>query len=213
MDESTKRTVRLKVQLSQAEPHSITTRVALNVSSTIGVPLTIFVLKYSPKNAYYNEPTTTYARVAYPDDLENFSTSPSSVNSVGYILSAGTAKDFASPKLAKEWVSAVYREIQRLLTELDLLNSGDQMTEEFTVITEDSIQKWTSEELNTYCPYEKPDPCEPVQVPGTNCCPSDLSEDDGNTVVFNTGVDACEKPLPGVFYSNEVTLNGIPIKL
>lgn len=205
--------MRLKVQLSQAEPHSITTRVALNVSSTIGVPLTIFVLKYSPKNAYYNEPTTTYARVAYPDDLENFSTSPSSVNSVGYILSAGTTKDFASPKLAKEWINAVYREIQRLLTELDLLNSGDQLTEEFTVITEDSIQKWTSEELNTYCPYEKPDPCEPVQVPGTSCCPTNSSEDDGNTVVFNTGVDACEKPLPGVFYSNEVTLNGIPIKL
>ena len=205
--------MRLKVQLSQAEPHSITTRVALNVSSTIGVPLTIFVLKYSPKNAYYNEPTTTYARVAYPDDLENFSTAPSSVNSVGYILSAGTTKDFASPKLAKEWVNAIYREIQRLLTELDLLNSGDQLTEEFTVITEDSIQKWTSEELNTYCPYEKPDLCEPVQVPGTSCCPADLSEDDGNTVVFNTGVDACEKPLPGVFYSNEVTLNGIPIKL
>ena len=141
--------MRLKVQLSQAEPHSITTRVALNVSSTIGVPLTIFVLKYSPKNAYYNEPTTTYARVAYPDDLENFSTSPSSVNSVGYILSAGTAKDFASPKLAKEWINAVYREIQRLLTELDLLNSGDQLTEEFTVITEDSIQKWTSEQTES----------------------------------------------------------------
>lgn len=215
MDKPTKRTVRLKVQLSQAEPHSITTRVALNVSSTIGVPLTIFVLSYSPKNAYYSEAVTTYARVAYPDDLENFSTEPASINRAGYVLSAGTTKDFASPRLAKEWVEAVYKEIQRLLTELDLLNTSDQLTEEFAVITDDNIQKWTSDELNSYCPYEKPSPCAPIAVPGTGCgCDQSEDEsDDTSTVIFNTGVDTCQASLPGVFYSNEITLNGIPVKI
>ena len=130
MADSTERKLTIRKQVTVADPVSGTTRLQLSVAGAVGIQREIFVMKYTPANAYRNAPSTEFNNVAYADEL----TLPvEHKKSASFYLSSSFCYDFASLSECETFLKSVVRDIQRLLTELNIFEQTEETFDYFDV--------------------------------------------------------------------------------
>ena len=130
MADSTERKLTIRKQVTVADPVSGTTRLQLSVAGAVGIQREIFVMKYTPANAYRNAPSTEFNNVAYADEL----TLPvEHKKSASFYLSSSFCHDFASLSECETFLKSVVRDIQRLLTELNIFEQTEATFDYFDV--------------------------------------------------------------------------------
>lgn len=130
MADSTERKLTIRKQVTVADPVSGTTRLQLSVAGAVGIQREIFVMKYTPANAYRNAPSTEFNNVAYADEL----TLPvEHKKSASFYLSSSFCHDFASLSECETFLKSVVRDIQRLLTELNIFEQTEETFDYFDV--------------------------------------------------------------------------------
>ena len=130
MADSTERKLTIRKQVTVADPVSGTTRLQLSVAGAVGIQREIFVMKYTPANAYRNAPSTEFNNVAYADEL----TLPlEHKKSASFYLSSSFCYDFASLGECETFLKSVVRDIQRLLTELNIFEQTEETFDYFDV--------------------------------------------------------------------------------
>lgn len=130
MADSTERKLTIRKQVTVADPVSGTTRLQLSVAGAVGIQREIFVMKYTPANAYRNAPSTEFNNVAYADEL----TLPlEHKKSASFYLSSSFCYDFASLSECETFLKSVVRDIQRLLTELNIFDQTEETFDYFDV--------------------------------------------------------------------------------
>ena len=130
MADSTERKLTIRKQVTVADPVSGTTRLQLSVAGAVGIQREIFVMKYTPANAYRNAPSTEFNNVAYADEL----TLPlEHKKSASFYLSSSFCYDFASLSECETFLKSVVHDIQRLLTELNIFEQTEETFDYFDV--------------------------------------------------------------------------------
>lgn len=130
MADSTERKLTIRKQVTVADPVSGTTRLQLSVAGAVGIQREIFVMKYTPANAYRNAPSTEFNNVAYADEL----TLPvEHKKSASFYLSSSFCHDFASLSECETFLKSVVRDIQRLLTEFNIFEQTEETFDYFDV--------------------------------------------------------------------------------
>lgn len=130
MADSTERKLTIRKQVTVADPVSGTTRLQLSVAGAAGIQREIFVMKYTPANAYRNAPSTEFNNVAYADEL----TLPvEHKKSASFYLSSSFCHDFVSLSECETFLKSVVRDIQRLLTELNIFEQTEETFDYFDV--------------------------------------------------------------------------------
>lgn len=130
MADSTERKLTIRKQVTVADPVSGTTRLQLSVAGAVGIQREIFVMKYTPANAYRNAPSTEFNNVAYADELK---LSVEHKKSASFYLSSSFCYDFASLSECETFLKSVVRDIQRLLTELNIFEQTEETFDYFDV--------------------------------------------------------------------------------
>lgn len=143
------RKITIRKSVTIADPVSQTTRIQLSVAAAENIQREIFVMRYTPANAYRNRPVMEFNNVAYADEL-NYPTTAG--KEAGYVLVSSFCMDFASPKDCENWLRPVVRDIQRLLTELETLDRPNGEADYFDV-TADAV----------VCDVPSPDPEPPEE--------------------------------------------------
>lgn len=130
MADSTERKLTIRKQVTVADPVSGTTRLQLSVAGAVGIQREIFVMKYTPANAYRNAPSKEFNNVAYADEL----TLPvEHKKSASFYLSSSFCHDFASLSECETFLKSVVHDIQRLLTELNIFEQTEETFDYFDV--------------------------------------------------------------------------------
>lgn len=161
MADSTERKLTIRKQVTVADPVSGTTRLQLSVAGAVGIQREIFVMKYTPANAYRNAPSTEFNNVAYADEL----TLPlEHKKSASFYLSSSFCYDFASLSECETFLKSVVRDIQRLLTELNIFEQTEETFDYFDV-TADYVD----------CSVENPE--EPLSSESSTSSESSMSSD------------------------------------
>ena len=130
MADSTERKLTIRKQVTVADPVSGTTRLQLSVAGAVGIQREIFVMKYTPSNAYRNAPSTVFNNVAYADELK---LPLEHKKSASFYLSSSFCYDFASLSECETFLKSVVRDIQRLLTELNIFDQTEETFDYFDV--------------------------------------------------------------------------------
>ena len=130
MADSTERKLTIRKQVTVADPVSGTTRLQLSVAGAVGIQREIFVMKYTPANAYRNAPSTEFNNIAYADEL-TLPVAPK--KSASFYLSSSFCYDFASLSECETFLKSVVRDIQRLLTELNIFEQTEETFDYFDV--------------------------------------------------------------------------------
>lgn len=130
MADSTERKLTIRKQVTVADPVSGTTRLQLSVAGAVGIQREIFVMKYTPANAYRNAPSTEFNNVAYADELK---LPLEHKKSASFYLSSSFCYDFASLSECETFLKSVVRDIQRLLTELNIFEQTEETFDYFDV--------------------------------------------------------------------------------
>lgn len=130
MADSTERKLTIRKQVTVADPVSGTTRLQLSVAGAVGIQREIFVMKYTPANAYRNAPSTEFNNVAYADEL-TLPVKPK--KSASFYLSSSFCYDFASLSECETFLKSVVHDIQRLLTELNIFEQTEETFDYFDV--------------------------------------------------------------------------------
>ena len=130
MADSTERKLTIRKQVTVADPVSGTTRLQLSVAGSVGIQREIFVMKYTPANAYRNAPSTEFNNVAYADELK---LPVEHKKSASFYLSSSFCYDFASLSECETFLKSVVHDIQRLLTELNIFEQTEETFDYFDV--------------------------------------------------------------------------------
>lgn len=130
MADSTERKLTIRKQVTVADPVSGTTRLQLSVAGAVGIQREIFVMKYTPANAYRNAPSTEFNNVAYADELK---LPLEHKKSASFYLSSSFCYDFASLSECETFLKSVVHDIQRLLTELNIFEQTEETFDYFDV--------------------------------------------------------------------------------
>lgn len=130
MADSTERKLTIRKQVTVADPVSGTTRLQLSVAGAVGIQREIFVMKYTPANAFRNAPSTEFNNVAYADELK---LPLEHKKSASFYLSSSFCYDFASLSECETFLKSVVRDIQRLLTELNIFEQTEETFDYFDV--------------------------------------------------------------------------------
>lgn len=130
MADSAERKLTIRKQVTVADPVSGTTRLQLSVAGAVGIQREIFVMKYTPANAYRNAPSTAFNNVAYADELK---LPLEHKKSASFYLSSSFCYDFASLSECETFLKSVVHDIQRLLTELNIFEQTEETFDYFDV--------------------------------------------------------------------------------
>lgn len=130
MADSAERKLTIRKQVTVADPVSGTTRLQLSVAGAVGIQREIFVMKYTPANAYRNAPSTEFNNVAYADELK---LPVEHKKSASFYLSSSFCYDFASLSECETFLKSVVHDIQRLLTELNIFEQTEETFDYFDV--------------------------------------------------------------------------------
>ena len=130
MADSAERKLTIRKQVTVADPVSGTTRLQLSVAGAVGIQREIFVMKYTPANAYRNAPSTAFNNVAYADELK---LPLEHKKSASFYLSSSFCCDFASLSECETFLKSVVHDIQRLLTELNIFEQTEETFDYFDV--------------------------------------------------------------------------------
>lgn len=109
-------TIKLTKNIIFDDPRNLVCYVTLTVTSSSDIPKDIFVVKYTPPVSAVDPGSKVFYNVAYVDQLEELSTTPSRRYEPCFLLSNTVTKSFSDKKSAESWCLAIYEEIQRLIS-------------------------------------------------------------------------------------------------
>ena len=123
--------VTLQVQLSGPTDNGGTCRVHYAISNANGVAPEIFVIKYLPPPYEGGSSMSLWQHVAYADEL---TTVPVAVigKQAQFIRKADVIVEYTSIELAREAISSIKAQIQRLMNELETLSEYSE-TQTYTI--------------------------------------------------------------------------------
>lgn len=152
-------TIKLRKSIIKDTPRDLVCYVELSVLEAVNIDKEIFVVTYVPPTTFSPDGYTEFFNVAYVDQLSDVPTVPEHTYKSCRIRSSSVKKSFPNTIAAETWCSDIWKEIQRLLSTLELKTSdGDDTL--VTITTRSSTESEYTDRVDIDMAVDVSDPPE-----------------------------------------------------